>query len=69
MNAVLTFLRQSSGSKRKETRSEDGQRQISSFQKRSADAAEGALLGVCVGDAAGAPLEFPRVDPSSAEKV
>ena len=35
----------------------------------SADAAEGALLGACIGDAAGGPLEFPPVDYNSAAKV
>jgi len=38
-------------------------------EKASLDAAEGAMLGVCVGDAAGAPLEFPRSAVITEEKV
>ncbi|BDA47872.1 probable ADP-ribosylarginine hydrolase Tri1 at N-terminal half [Coccomyxa sp. Obi] len=40
-----------------------------SHEKASLNAAEGAMLGVCVGDAAGAPLEFPRSARISEEKV
>ena len=35
----------------------------------SFDAALGAFVGACVGDAAGAVLEFPRVDHISPERV
>ena len=40
-----------------------------SHEKASLDAAEGAMLGVCVGDAAGAPLEFPRSARITEEKA
>lgn len=38
-------------------------------QVGSLNAAEGALLGACIGDAAGAPLEFPRSDHVGPDKV
>ncbi len=40
-----------------------------SHEKASLDAAVGAMLGVCVGDAAGAPLEFPRSARITEEKA